>query len=72
MPVDGDRAAVRSIVRGHHRGEILGIPATGAPIRILVHDFHRIEGGAIAQTYHVEDVVTFLFRIGTTPPAPAE
>lgn len=70
--VDGDWAAVRSIIRGHHDGPFLGLEPTGAPIKILAHDFHRVEDGRIAQTFHVEDITSLLWQVGALPLGPAE
>jgi ketosteroid isomerase-like protein len=53
--VSGDRVAVRSVSRGTHSGEMLGIPATGHDVEFRAFDFHRLEDGLIVQTWHLED-----------------
>lgn len=62
--IDGTRVAVRSTFRGTHQGELLGIPPTGKPIEAMAIDFHRIENGQIAETWHVEDYRTVFAQIG--------
>ncbi|MBM9509479.1 ester cyclase [Actinacidiphila acididurans] len=51
----GDRVAVRLVMRGTQRGELLGVPATGRQVAIRASDYHRIEGGRIVQSWHLED-----------------
>src|SRR5262245_27463375 len=31
---EGDRVAVRSILRGTHQGDFMGVPATGRPVEV--------------------------------------
>lgn len=64
--VSGDRVAVRSVVRGTHDGEILGVPATGRRVEFSAFDFHRLEGGRIAQSWHLEDNFGLLDQLGAT------
>ncbi|MFD0853482.1 ester cyclase, partial [Actinomadura adrarensis] len=51
----GDRVAVRSVVRGTHKADFLGVAATGRQVEFAAFDFHRLEGGRIAQSWHLED-----------------
>ncbi|WP_405984087.1 ester cyclase [Streptomyces sp. NBC_00872] len=53
--VAGDRVAVRSVTRGTHKGELLGVPATGRQIEIWASDYHQVEGGRIVRSWHLED-----------------
>jgi steroid delta-isomerase-like uncharacterized protein len=62
--VGGDKVAVRSTFRGTHQGELFGLPPTGKPIEAMAIDFHRIENGLIAETWHVEDYRTVFNQIG--------
>lgn len=62
--VSGERAAVRSVARGTHSGEILGVPATGRRVEFRAFDFHRLEGGRIAQSWHLEDYLGLLEQLG--------
>lgn len=65
--VDGDRAAVRSVARGTHSAEVLGIPATGRTVEYRASDFHRLdEDGRIAVTWHLEDFFGLANQLGAT------
>lgn len=64
--VSGDRAAVRSVNRGIHTGELLGVPGVGKPIEFWATDVHRLENGRIVQTWHLEDYFGIATQIGLT------
>jgi predicted ester cyclase len=64
--VAGDKAAVRSTIRGTHEGELFGIPGTGQPVEFMAIDIHRLEDGQIVETWHVEDFLSVLFQIGAS------
>lgn len=51
----GDRVAVRSVTRGTHKAELLGVPATGRQIEIRASDYHQVDGGRIIRSWHLED-----------------
>ncbi|MFB7501133.1 ester cyclase [Streptomyces sp. NPDC056161] len=53
--VSGDLVAVRAVSRGVHTGELLGVPGTGRTVELRAADFHRLVGGRIARTWHLED-----------------
>lgn len=63
----GGRAAVRAEITGTHRGEFFGIPATGKPVVVAIHEFHVFEGERIAQTWHLEDWFGMLNQLGAWP-----
>ena len=62
--VSGDLVAVRSVSRGTHTGELLGVPGTGRPVEIRAADFHRLAGGRIAATWHLEDYFGVATQLG--------
>jgi steroid delta-isomerase-like uncharacterized protein len=64
--VTGDKVAVRSVSRGTHSGELLGIPATGRKVEYRAFDFHRIENGRIAKSWHMEDYLALLNQLGAS------
>lgn len=66
MVVDGDRVAVRTLNRGIHVGELLGVAGTGKPVQFAASDVHRIENGRIVQTWHLEDYFGIALQIGLT------
>jgi steroid delta-isomerase-like uncharacterized protein len=64
---EGDRVAARWTSKGMHRGELMGVPATGNQVTIAGIDIHRIEGGKIAELWHQVDVFGMLQQIGAIP-----
>ncbi|AFY96482.1 ester cyclase [Chamaesiphon minutus] len=52
---EDDTVAVRATIVGTQRGKWLGVAPTGQRIQIVAHDFHRIEAGQIAESWHLED-----------------
>ena len=63
------RAAVRAELRGTHRGELMGIAATGRQIVLPIHEFHEFRDGRIAVTRHMEDWYGLFRALGVFPPA---
>lgn len=53
---EGDKIAVRCIVKGTHLGETLGIKATGRPVEFTGMTILRIEGGKIAEAWNNFDL----------------
>lgn len=66
LVVAGDKVAVRSVSRGTHSGEFFGIPATGRKVEYRAFDFHRIEDGRIAESWHLEDNLAALSQLGAS------
>jgi steroid delta-isomerase-like uncharacterized protein len=62
--VSGDLVAVRSVNRGVHTGELLGVPGTGSQIEFRSSDFHRLENGRIATTWHLTDYFGIATQLG--------
>jgi steroid delta-isomerase-like uncharacterized protein len=58
------RAAVRAEISGTHRGDWFGVPATGKPFVLPIHEFHRIENGRLTHTWHMEDWFGWLHQVG--------
>lgn len=67
---EGDRVAVRATLSGIHSGVFLGIPPTGQAFTIALHEFHQLENGRIAKTWHMEDWLSLFMQIGRFPVAP--
>ena len=53
---EGDRVAFRGTLRGTHRGEFLGVPATGRTVAVAIMDIIRVEGGLIAEHWGGPDL----------------
>jgi predicted ester cyclase len=61
---DGSLVAVRSVTRGVHAGELLGVPGTGREVEYRSADFHRLENGLIVRTWHLEDYFGLAGQLG--------
>lgn len=59
----GDRVAVRLRMSGTHRGEYLGIPATGRRVSYVSHEFYRVQAGLIAEEWICSDMASLLRQI---------
>ena len=64
---EGDRVVVRWTGSGKHVGEFMGIPPTGRSFTIAGIDIHRIEGGRMAEHWHVVDQLSLLQQLGLIP-----
>ncbi len=63
----GDNVAVRLMVRGTHRGEFLGVPATGHGIAIQSVDVFRQADGKIAEQWVLMDALGLMQQIDAIP-----
>ena len=52
---EGDTASARSRLTGIHRGEFMGIPATGRTISVGVSDYLRFDNGLLVEHWGVMD-----------------
>ena len=52
---------------GTHRGEFMGIPATGRATTTNGVDFFRLEGGRQAEHWGGPDMASFLQQLGVIP-----
>ncbi len=65
---DGNgKIGVRAEMRGTHTGDIFGIPATGRDASIPIHEFHDVQHGRLARTWHLEDWFGFFNQVGHAP-----
>ncbi|WP_432924212.1 ester cyclase [Microbispora sp. CA-135349] len=60
----GDMVAVRSVGRGVHAGELLGVEGTGREVEFRASDFHQVIGGRIVRTWHLEDYFGIAHQLG--------
>jgi predicted ester cyclase len=56
--------AVRGEMRGVHRGEWLGVPATGKAVGVRIHEFHEIADGLVVRSWGLEDWFGWLRQVG--------
>lgn len=64
---DGDRVVARVVGRGTHRGEFMGIPATGRTVELVSVNIDRIVDGRIAERWLLPDTFGLLQQLGAVP-----
>jgi steroid delta-isomerase-like uncharacterized protein len=64
---EGDLAAARTIVRGTHDGELLGVPASNKPVEFESLDIIRTQDGKVAEHWGVTDTMALMQQIGAIP-----
>lgn len=67
----GDKVVVRMTWSGTHRGEFMGVPATGKRVSIGVIDIIRVSGGKLVEHWGQMDSMGMMQQIGAIP-APVE
>ena len=68
---EGDTVASRFEWTGTHKGDFLGIPATGRPVAVWGFVFDRLEQGRIKETRILMDTLGLMMQLGAIPPPPA-
>jgi steroid delta-isomerase-like uncharacterized protein len=61
---EGDKVVSRDTVTGTHRGEYMGIPATGKSVTYNEIFIARFAGNRIAETWGVVDVLSQMKQLG--------
>lgn len=71
---DGDRVITRWTDRATHRGEFMGIPATGVAVSLSGMSIDRIADGKIVESYSAVDMLALVQQLGATiaPPKARE
>lgn len=64
---EGARIATRTTFRGTHKGELMGIPATGRTIEIEACHFFRCVGGRVVERHGNIDRVELFRQLGLEP-----
>jgi len=67
MVAEGDKVAVRGVIRGTHQGELMGMPPTGKAVTMALTDINRIAGGQLAERWGEADMLGLLQQLGATP-----
>lgn len=67
---DGDLASARVTLRGTHKGEFMGVPASDKSVEIETIDIIRVADGKCAEHWGVTDNMSLMQQIGAVP-APA-
>ncbi len=60
----GDRVALRLVMTGTHRADLLGVAGTGRQIKINGVNIYRVEAGKLAETWQLADIAGSLAQIG--------
>lgn len=64
MISEGDRVVTRLTMHGTHKGEFMGIPATGKKISVPVIDIIRLSDGKAVERWGVEDIAGMMQQLG--------
>ncbi|MBP0595759.1 ester cyclase [Paraburkholderia sp. LEh10] len=65
---EGDRVLTRFEWTGTHRGEFLGVPATGQLVRVWGMVIDRIQEGRIKETRIIMDTLGLMIQLGAVLP----
>jgi len=65
---EGDRVAVRWTMRGTHKGEFMGMAATGRQVRVEGIHFWRVAGDKIVEVWVNRDNLGMMQQLGVIPP----
>ena len=66
--IDGDTYAARFRLEGTHRGEFMGIPATGRHVSLQLVDIMRFDGdGRVSEHWGVADMLSLMQQLGAIP-----
>lgn len=63
----GDIVVARMFVRGTHRGEFLGVPATGRAIAVQSVETFRLADSKVVEQWVVMDALGLLQQLGAVP-----
>ena len=71
MVAEGDKVVVRMTWSGTHKGEFMGIPASGKSVSIGVIDIIRVNKGKLVEHWGQMDSMGMMQQLGVMP-APVE
>ena len=66
LVAEGEKVLARLRVKGTHRGELMGLPATGKRIDIAVLDLFQIRDGVLIEHWALLDNLGMLRQLGVT------
>jgi len=64
---EGDKVVTRWTARGTHKGELMGIPATGKQIVVTGIDIFRISSGKVVEEWVNWDALGVMQQLGVVP-----
>ena len=65
---EGGKVVTRFEWTGTHRGDFLGVPATGRSVKVWGIVIDRLEGGKIKDTRIIMDTLGLMMQLGVVPP----
>ncbi len=68
---EGDKVVTRFEWTGTHRGEFLGVAATGRAVKVWGMVIDRLEGSKIRDTRLIMDALGLMMQLGVIPPPAA-
>ncbi|HEY6375482.1 MAG TPA: ester cyclase [Edaphobacter sp.] len=68
---EGDKVLSRFEWTGTHRGEFLGVPATGRLVKVWGMVIDRLVEGRIKETRIIMDALGLMMQLGVFPPPPS-
>jgi predicted ester cyclase len=67
VALDGDELWVHSIATGTHRGDLMGIPATGKKVSFAMMDRVRVRDGKAVEHWGVSEDLAMMTQLGVVP-----
>jgi steroid delta-isomerase-like uncharacterized protein len=67
LVAEGDKVAARWSVTGTHRGELMGIPATGKRVTVTGIEINRFAGGKLVEHWESFDQLSMMQQLGVVP-----
>lgn len=64
---EGDRIVIRWSAQGTHRGDFMGIPATGKSVTFTGTSIYRLAGGKIKEEWTEADMLGLMTQLGVVP-----
>ena len=64
---EGDLAVTRATFSGTHKGEFMGIPASGKSVSFDTIDIVRFDGDKVVEHWGVTDTMSLMQQIGAIP-----
>ena len=66
---EGDKAVVSFTLEGTHKGDFMGIPATGKEVRVSAIAIFQIADGKVTQVFGIFDQAGMMQQLGAVPAA---
>ena len=67
LATDDDKVVTRSHWTGTHKGEFMGVPASGAAVEVNFIDIWRIDNGWLIESWVRMDFLSLMQQLGAVP-----